>query len=145
MEDDLRAQEEFLQSGKKPSVEIIKEKPRKSTSDESTPFLFASHLSPVGTIREREKGSVSSLEHPQTAGHGFPQAESVFRGNKSLSTRYGMQLGSERIDRMERSRSSSRRWRQKQSRNWRQNKQPKRRFPCHQTKRGGLNVHSPKR
>ena len=55
MEDDLRAQEEFLQSGKKPSVEIIKEKQRKSTTDESASILFASQLSPVGTIREVEK------------------------------------------------------------------------------------------
>ena len=121
MEDDLRAQEEFLQSGKKPSVEIIKEKQRKSTTDESASILFASHLSPVGTIREREKGS---SEHPETVGRGFPQAESVFRGNKSLSTRYECKHGGERVDRMERSRSSSRRWKQKQIRNWRKNGQP---------------------
>ena len=125
MEDDLRAQEEFLQSGKKPSVEIIKEKQRKSTTDESASILFASHLSPVGTIREREKGSISSSEHPETVGRGFPQAESVFRGNKSLSTRYECKHGGERVDRMERSRSSSRRWKQKQIRNWRKNGQPK--------------------
>ena len=124
MEDDLRAQEEFLQSGKKPSVEIIKEKQRKSTTDESASILFASHLSPVGTIREREKGSISSSEHPETVGRGFPQAESVFRGNKSLSTRYEGKHGGERVDRMERSRSSSRRWKQKQIRNWRKNGQP---------------------
>ncbi len=124
MEDDLRAQEEFLQSGKKPSVEIIKEKQRKSTTDESASILFASHLSPVGTIREREKGSISSSEHPETVGRGFPQAESVFRGNKSLSTRYECKHGGERVDRMERSRSSSRRWKQKQIRNWRKNGQP---------------------
>lgn len=124
MEDDLRAQEEFLQSGKKPSVEIIKEKQRKSTTDESASILFASHLSPVGTIHEREKGSISSSEHPETVGRGFPQAESVFRGNKSLSTRYECKHGGERVDRMERSRSSSRRWKQKQIRNWRKNGQP---------------------
>lgn len=87
MEDDLHAQEEFLQSGKKPSVEVIKEKQRISTSDKSSPSLFASHLSPVGTIHEREKVSISPLDTQLVGGRGFPKAESVFRGNASLSTR----------------------------------------------------------
>lgn len=88
MEDDLRAQEEFLLSGKKPSVEIIKEKTKASGVEESSQPSFVSHLSPVGTVRERERGSISSLEHPHATEHGFPHAESVFKGNKSLSTRY---------------------------------------------------------
>ena len=81
MEEDLRAQEEFLLRQEKPSVEVIKEK----TLPQKPPISLAS---PVGEIRERFPSAVREVKDTVRSESGFPEAQSVFRRSRGAQARW---------------------------------------------------------
>lgn len=74
MEEDLRAQEAFYQSGETPSATVIRAKPKTTINDAiQLPSIF----SPVKEIKERvsvkEKASIQETQRDS----GFPSAERI--------------------------------------------------------------------
>lgn len=85
MEEDLRAQAEFLSSRKAPSATVVREKSipsssSKSSNPQTVPF---SMFSPVGIIKERERSAVTTMNDPALSNNGFPKAETVFSRNRA--------------------------------------------------------------
>ena len=85
MEEDLRAQAEFLSSGKAPSATVIREKstPSKSSKSSNPQTVPFSMFSPVGVIKERERTAVNAMEDIAVSNSGFPKAETVFSRNRA--------------------------------------------------------------
>ena len=81
MEEDLRAQEEFLLRQEKPSVEVIKEK----ALPQKPPLSL---VSPVGEIKERSPSSVREMKDTVRSESGFPEAQSVFRRSRGTQARW---------------------------------------------------------
>ena len=85
MEEDLRAQAEFLSSGKAPSATVVREKSipshsATSSNSKSAPF---SMFSPVGVIKERERTAVNTTNDTSVSNTGFPKAETVFSRHRA--------------------------------------------------------------
>lgn len=75
MEEDLRAQEAFYQSGESPSATVVKANPKLNNSISEN--ALHSILSPVKEIKERQIVREKNVMETTSQNKGFPVAEHI--------------------------------------------------------------------